>query len=78
MWNTGFNNSSAVFNPFKVTSNIYNPPYLHMFILKVDGSYKQEELRNITLNEEEKIYEKNIIDISNLFPFRLGLGRLKQ
>ncbi len=68
----------AVFSPYKVTSKIYNPPFLRVFILKDDGSYKQEELRSITLNEGERIDEENIIDISNTLPFRLGLMRLKQ
>jgi len=68
----------AVFSPYKVTSNVYNPPFLRVFILKDDGYYRQEELRSITLNEGERIDEKNIIDISNTLPFRLGLMQLKQ
>ncbi|MHA1344159.1 MAG: hypothetical protein ACTSQG_09245, partial [Promethearchaeota archaeon] len=68
----------AVFSPFKVTSKIYYPPFLRVFILNDDGSYKQEELRKITLIEGEKIDENNIIDISNILPFRLGLMQLKK
>jgi len=68
----------AVFSPYKVTSKIYNPPFLRAFILKDDGTYKQEELRSITLKEGEGINEKNIIDISTTLPFRLGLMQLRQ
>ena len=68
----------AVFSPYKVTSKIYNPPFLRVFILKDDGTYKQEELRSITLKEGEGINEKNIIDISTTLPFRLGLMQLRQ
>ncbi len=68
----------AVFNPFKVTSKIYKPPFLRVFILKHDGTYKQEDLRSNTLTEGEKIDEKNIINVSDNLPFRLGLMQLKQ
>ena len=68
----------AIFSPYKVASKIYDPPFLRVFILKEDSSYKQEDLRSITLNEGETIDEKNIIDVSENLPFRLGLMRLKQ
>ena len=68
----------AVFSPYKVTSKIYNPPFLRVLILKDDETYKQEELRSITLKEGEGINEKNIIDISTTLPFRLGLMQLRQ
>ncbi len=68
----------AVFSPYKVTSNIYNPPFLRVYILKEDGFYQQKELRNITLKEGETIDEKNIIDMSEKLPFRLGLMQMKR
>jgi len=67
----------VVFSPYEVTSNIYNPPFLSVFILKEDESYQQKDLHNITLKERETIDEKNIIAVSDKLPFRLGLMRLK-
>jgi len=68
-----------VFSPYKVTSEIYAPPFLRAFILKDDGSYEQHDLRNVTLKEGEQIEEKkNIIDVSDKLPFRLGLMQLKR
>jgi len=68
----------VVFSPYKVASKIYAPPFLRVFILQEEGSYKQIELHNTTLNEGEAINEKHIIDISEKLPFRLGLMRLKR
>jgi len=68
----------AIFSPYKVASKIYDPPFLRVFILKEDKSYKQEDFRSITINEGETIDEKNIIDVSENLLFRLGLMRLKQ
>jgi len=68
----------AVFSPYKVTSKIYDPPFLRVLILQDDGSYEQLELRDITLNEGDAIEEKHIIDVSARVPFRLGLMRLTQ
>ncbi|MHA1343517.1 MAG: hypothetical protein ACTSQG_05995, partial [Promethearchaeota archaeon] len=67
-----------VFSPYKVTSKIYNPPFLRAYVLKEDGSYQQKELRNVTLIEGEEIDKKNIIDISNILPFRVGLMQLRR
>ena len=68
----------AVFSPYKVASKVYDPPFLRVFLLQDDGSYKQIDLRRITLNEGESIEdEKHIIDVSDKLPFRLGLMRLK-
>lgn len=68
----------VVFSPYKVTSKIYEPPFLRVFILQEDGSYNKEDLRSRTLKEGETIDEKNIIDVSGKLPFRLGLMQLKQ
>ena len=67
-----------VFSPFNVTSNIYQPPFLRVYILQEDGSYKQEDLRKVTLNEGEEINKENILDIGKRLPFRIGLMKLKQ
>ena len=68
----------VVFSPYKVTSKRYYPPFLRVYILQDDGSYKQEELRNITLEEDGTIIKENIIDLHDRLPFSLGLMRLKQ
>ncbi|MHA1758256.1 MAG: Uma2 family endonuclease [Promethearchaeota archaeon] len=67
-----------VFSPYKVTSKIYHPPFLRAYILKDDGLYQQKELRTITLEEGGNINEENIIDVSDILPFRIGLMQLKQ
>ncbi|MHA1292556.1 MAG: hypothetical protein ACTSQJ_07815 [Promethearchaeota archaeon] len=68
----------AVFSPYRVTSKRYAPPFLRAYILQEDGSYKEEELRSITLDEGGEVDETKIIDISNKLPFRLGLMRLQK
>jgi len=68
----------VVFSPYKVTSKRYAPPFLRAYILQKDGTYKEEELRTITLEEGGAIDGTKIIDISDKVPFRLGLMRLKQ
>ncbi|MGQ4875646.1 MAG: Uma2 family endonuclease [Promethearchaeia archaeon] len=67
----------VVFSPYKVTSKVYHPPFLRAYILK-DEVYQQMELREITLKEGGEIKKDNIIDISDILPFRLGLMQLKQ
>ena len=68
----------VIFSPYKVASKIYNPPFVRVFVLEDDGTYRQEDFQKITLKEDEEIDEKNIIDISSKVPFRLGLMQLKQ
>ena len=68
----------AIFSPFLVTSSIYKPPFLRVFILEKDASYREEELRNITLKQGGPVDTKNIIDVSTYLPFRLGLMQLEQ
>ncbi|TFG18349.1 MAG: Uma2 family endonuclease [Promethearchaeota archaeon] len=68
----------AIFSPFKVASSIYNPPFLRVYILEQDGSYREEELRSITLKEGGELDPKKIIDTSAFLPFRLGLMQLNQ
>ncbi len=67
-----------VFSPYKMTSKIYHPPFVRAYILKENGSYRQEELHNITLKEGETINNHNIIDLSDILPFRLGLMQLNK
>ena len=68
----------AVFSPYKVTSKVYEPPFLRVFILEEDGSYDQLDLHEVTLKEGKEINEENIINLEKKLPFRLGLMQMKQ
>ncbi|MFO8017358.1 MAG: hypothetical protein R6U96_01880 [Promethearchaeia archaeon] len=69
----------VIFSPYLVTSKRYAPPFLRAYILQENGSYKQKELRSITIKEKNgEIDENHIIDISDKLPFRLGLMQLQQ
>ena len=68
----------VVFSPYNIASKRYAPPFLRAYILQEDGTYKQEELHSITVEEGGSIDGTNIINISDRVPFRLGLMRLKK
>jgi Uma2 family endonuclease len=68
----------VVFSPYLATSKRYAPPFLRAYILQANGEYKEEELRELTVQEEQEINQEKIIDISAKLPFRLGLIQLKQ
>lgn len=66
----------VLFSPYKVTSKIYHLPFLRVYVLNDENSYKQGELYNITLEEGGEISEESIIDINDILPLRLGLMQL--
>ena len=66
----------AIYSPYKVTSKIYHPPFLRVYLLNDDGSYRQEELHNVTLKEDGTINKENVIDISEVVPLWLGLMQI--
>lgn len=68
----------AIFSPYMVATKRYAPPFLRVYILEEDWTYRLEELRGITLKEGGEINEKNIIDITDRYPLRFGLMQLKQ
>lgn len=68
----------VIYSPFKMTSKLYHPPFIRVYILKSDGEYTQEELYDITLKEGGTINQENLIDTSDILPFRIGLMKLKQ
>ena len=68
----------VVFSPYLMTSKRYAPPFLRAYILQEVSSYKQEELRAITIEEGGAIDETQVLDLDDKLPFRLGLMRLKQ
>jgi len=68
----------VIYSPYMVTSKVYSPPFLRVFILEEKGTYQQLELREVTLIEGGNLNEKNIIDVKDILPFRLGLMQLKK
>lgn len=68
----------VLFAPFHVASQVYRPPFLQVYCLQQDGSYRQLDLRKATLVEGGKIDTDSIIDVSGVLPFRLGLMELHQ
>lgn len=66
----------VVFSPFFVTSTVYRPPFLRVYILGDDGSYRQSELRKITLVEGGEIDHDAVISVRDFLPFRFGLMEL--
>ena len=73
----------ALFPSYHVTSKIYKPPFLRVYLLQSDGSYKIIDLRKITIFEDSEgnLLQENqgaIIDVSDKLPFRLGLMKRGQ
>ena len=68
----------VVFSPYNIASKRYAPPFLRAYVLQEDGTYKEEELRSITVEEGGSIDDSKVIDISDNLPFRLGLMQLKK
>ena len=66
----------AVFSPFFVTSTVYRPPFLRVYILGEDGGYRQLELRKITLVEGGEMDPDAVIAVGEFLPFRFGLMEL--
>ena len=48
----------AVFSPYNVATRPYKPPFLRCYILRPNGSYLQQELREITLKAGGAYYGK--------------------
>lgn len=63
-----------VFPAFHVATKYYKPPFLRVYILQKDGLYTIKELREITIDGENKNFDA-LIDISEYVPFRLGLEK---
>lgn len=68
----------AVFSPYRMTSKLYHPPFLRVYLYQENDTYKEKELREITLEEGEELQKENIISLEDRLPFSLGLMRLKQ
>jgi hypothetical protein len=68
-----------VFNAFHVTSNIYHPPFLRVYILE-DDKYVKKEIRTIALKEgeESNLDLKHVISMGNKNPFNLGIIERKR
>ena len=66
----------VVFSPFFVTSMIYRPPFLRVYVLLEDSSYRQLELRKITMVEGGEMDPDAVIAVGDFLPFRFGLMEL--
>jgi len=66
-----------VFPAFHVAIDIYKPPFLRAYVLQENNEYKMIELRK-TLEIESDKWEEDIIDVSELVPFRLGIIKRKE
>ncbi|MHA1680091.1 MAG: hypothetical protein ACTSUE_03720 [Promethearchaeota archaeon] len=71
-----------VFPPYHVASKRYMPPFLRVYLLEEDGTYKIHELKQYIASEDENTLVLDgekckdrafIIDTSPVVPFRLGL-----
>ena len=72
-----------IFPSYHVTTQYYEPPFLRVYVLQTDGSYKNQELREITILENTegeivKVNPKAIIDVGDKLPFRFALMKRKQ
>ena len=67
----------VVFSAYNVATKLYRPPFLRVYFLQEDGEYRTEELREITIDTEEKQNPDALIDLSPLLPFRLGIMQRK-
>jgi Uma2 family endonuclease len=67
-----------VFPPYHVASNLYKPPFVRAYILQDDGTYQINELHQVLNVEPERWIFNEIIDVTEIVPFRVGLMKLKQ
>jgi hypothetical protein len=67
-----------VFPPYHVASNLYKPPFVRAYILQDDGTYQIKELHQVLNVEPGRWIFDEIIDVTEIVPFRVGLKKRKQ
>ncbi|MEX2680587.1 MAG: hypothetical protein Q6373_003255 [Candidatus Sigynarchaeota archaeon] len=67
----------VVFAPFDVATKFYRPPFVRVYQLQDDGSYKIEERRNSCVDETGRIIVAELIDVGASIPFRFGIEQLE-
>jgi len=66
----------VLFCPYHVASSVYEPPFLRAYVLTSDGNYKIQELRALTFDVNDDLNPENVVDVSGIVPFKIGLMRL--
>jgi len=63
----------VLFSTHNISISLYKPPFLRVHILNEQGKYKEITIRGELYDEDGRILEKNIIDTSQIVPFKLSL-----
>ncbi|MHA1728943.1 MAG: hypothetical protein ACTSWY_09445 [Promethearchaeota archaeon] len=64
-----------VFPAYNVFINIYKPPFLRVYTLQQDGTYKVQELRKSSFKSSGELNLDAVINVVDIVPFRLGLKK---
>lgn len=66
-----------VFPSYHVAIDIYKTPFLRVYVLQQDETYKICDLQNVAIKPDGEMDLDAIIDVSDIVPFRLGLWERK-
>jgi len=65
----------VIFSTHDFSISLYKPPFLRVYILNGEGTYTEKTIRRGIHDEEGRVLETNIIDISQIVPFKLSLRK---
>jgi len=66
-----------VFSSHNIIKAIYKPPFLRAYILKPNGDYHIQDLKQITMREGDATLNREaLIDVSEIIPFKIGIMEL--
>jgi hypothetical protein len=68
----------VIFPSYHVTINIYKPPFLRVYVLQQDSTFKMHEIRKPIIRASGELDLEAIIDVSDIVPFRLGMQKREQ
>ncbi len=63
----------VVFAPYHVASQFYKPPFLRVYLLQEDGTYKNVTVRHACLREDGSIELQHVVQLPQTIPFWVGL-----
>ncbi|MHA1266063.1 MAG: hypothetical protein ACTSRS_12600 [Candidatus Helarchaeota archaeon] len=63
----------VIFSTHNISILLYKPPFLRVHFLNKDGTYQEKTIRGELYDEQGRILEHNIIDTSQIIPFKLSL-----
>jgi hypothetical protein len=66
-----------VFTPYHVATKTYKAPFLRLFRLQKDLTYRFEELHEIAMEEGGTLDSQKLIDLTDILPFKVGLMKLR-